>query len=141
MTAHAVWVGGFTFYSAVVLWAIHDEYGSFDAGKITQRVTDWLNVIGVGTVVVWWCLVLLERELSPRLTRRLRYALLAVTTLLLGFLIVDHRILDDRLDAYGLTGFYAYHRVYLIVSTAQWALNLAIIPVSLRLWEDRDVSR
>ena len=40
MIAHAVWLGGFTFYGAVVLWVLHDEYGSLDAGRITQRVTE-----------------------------------------------------------------------------------------------------
>jgi hypothetical protein len=140
MTAHAVWVGGFTFYSAVVLWAIHGEYGSFDAGRITQRVTDWLNVIGAGTLVAWWLVAWLERRQSPRLARHLRHAILVVATLLLGFLMIDHRVLDDRLETYGLTGFYAYHRVYLIASTAQWAVNLAMIPVTLRLWEGQGSS-
>jgi hypothetical protein len=141
MTSHAVWVGGFTFYSAVVLWAIHDEYGSFDAGRITQRVTDWLNAIGAGTLLFWWFVAGLERRKSPGLARHIRLALLVVTTLLLGFLLVDHKILDDRLARYGLSGFYSYHRVYLIASTVQWAVNLAIIPVTLRLWEGQAVSR
>jgi hypothetical protein len=138
LTAHAVWVGGFTFYSAVVLWAVHDAFGSLDSGLITQRVTDWLNAIGVGTLALWWLVARLERRRTPWLARWGRLALLGSTTILLGFLILDHRILDRRLEAYGLSGFYEFHRVYLIASTVQWALNLLLIPVSLMLWVGED---
>ncbi len=135
--AHAIWVGGFTFYGAVVLSVIRDEYGGLDAGRITQRVTEWLNAIGVGTVVLWWFVAWLERRRAPTLARRVRLGLLGATSILLAFLIVDHRVLDGRLDAYGLKGFYNYHRVYLIASTIQWAANLGLIPVVLVLWGHR----
>jgi hypothetical protein len=134
MIAHAVWLGGFTFYSAVVLWVVHEAYGSLEAGRITQRVTDWLNAIGVATVALWWLVVWIDRRLAPTFARRLVVGLLALTTLLLAFLLVDHRFLDHRLEHQGLSGFYAPHRVYLIASTAQWAVNLLLIPATLRLW-------
>jgi hypothetical protein len=41
-----VWVGGFTFYSAGVIPVLHDVTPSRDAGRITQRVTDRLNLRG-----------------------------------------------------------------------------------------------
>jgi len=135
VTAHAVWLGGFTFYSGVVLWAVHDEYGSLDAGRITQRVTDWLNAIGVGAVVLWWAVAWLDRTRGPRLARRILPGLLALTTALLGFLIVDHLVLDRRFEVHGLSGFYDHHRVYLLASTVQWAANLLIIPAALRIWQ------
>jgi hypothetical protein len=135
LLAYAVWVGGFTFYGAVVLWVIHDTYGSLEAGQITQKVTDWMNLIGVVTLPVWWYIAWLERRATPKLARYLLIGLLAISTGLLAFLFVDHQILDRRLETYGLTGFYAYHSVYLNASTAQWAANLLLIPVVLRLWQ------
>jgi hypothetical protein len=140
--AHAVWLGGFTFYGAAVIPILHDELTRLDAGRITQRVSDRLNLIGLATLVVWWALAWSERRRGPALARRIRLGLLAMTTLLLVFLAVDHEILDDRLDRYGLDGFYVYHRVYLIASTIQWAANLGLVPATLAIWFHRpDESR
>ncbi len=137
MLAHAVWVGGFTFYGAAVIPVLHDELDRLDAGRITQRVSDRLNLIGLAAVVLWWSLAWFERRRGPALARWLRVGLLALTTLALAFLAVDHEILDGRLDRYGLDGFYAYHRVYLIASTIQWAFNLGLVPVTLAIWHHR----
>jgi hypothetical protein len=134
MLAHAVWVGGFTFYGAAVIPVLHDELDRLDAGRITQRVSDRLNLIGLVAVALWWALAWFERRQGPALARWLRVGLLAATTLLLAFLAVDHEILDDRLDRYGLDGFYAYHRVYLIASTIQWVFNLGLVPATLAIW-------
>jgi hypothetical protein len=134
MITHAVWLGGFTFYGAAVIPVLHDELNDLDAGHITQRVSDRLNLIGLATLALWWALAWAERRTSPRLARRLRLGLLSATTVLLAFLAVDHEILDDRLARYGLAGFYAYHRVYLVASTIQWAVNLALVPATLAIW-------
>jgi hypothetical protein len=137
MIAHAVWLGGFTFYGVAVIPILHDELDRLDAGRITQRVSDWLNLIGLGALALWWALAWVERRRGPTLARRLRFGLLAVISLLLAFLAVDHAILDDRLARYGLAGFYGYHRVYLIASTIQWGLNLGLVPATLMIWEHR----
>jgi hypothetical protein len=50
LVALAVWIGGFTFYSGVVIPALHDQFGdAFLVGMVTRRVTDTLNGIGVAT--------------------------------------------------------------------------------------------
>jgi hypothetical protein len=129
----SIWVGGFTFYSAVVIPILHDAIGTSETGAITRRVTHAINAAGVATVAVWWLIVGLERSLasgSLRL-RRARFWLLAGTSALLVFLVVLHRVMDDRLDAGRLQGFYPLHRVYLIASTAQWFLNLGLLLVPL----------
>jgi hypothetical protein len=142
MIAHAVWLGGFTFYGAVVIPILHEEYGSLDGGLITGRVSDRLNALGVGTVALWWFVAWVDRRRGPALARRLRLGLLAMTTALLSFLVVDHEILDARLATSGLTGFYGDHRIYLIASTIQWAANLGLVPVALAIWLHRpDESR
>lgn len=137
MLAHAIWLGGFTFYGAVVIPILHDEYGSLDGGLITGRVSDRLNAFGVATVLLWWVVAWVDRRRGPAVARHLLRGSLGLTTVLLIFLLVDHRILDARLAASGLKGFYGEHRVYLIASTIQWAANLALVPLALAIWLHR----
>lgn len=132
----AVWVGGFTFYSAVVIPVLHDVLGSLETGYVTQRVTDFLNVAGVASVSVWCLAAWAERAAVPVAARRVRLGLLAVTTLLLLLLIALHRVMDGRLETGSLRGFYPLHRVYLLASTAQWFPNVGLIASSLVLWRE-----
>ena len=96
-----------------------------------------LNLVGLVAVVLWWALAWFDRRRGAALARRIRLGLLATTSLLLAFLAIDHAILDDRLERYGLDGFYAYHRVYLVASAIQWAANLGLVPVTLAIWARR----
>lgn len=123
----ALWVGGFTFYSAVVIPALDDALGSVDAGFITQGVTNTLNAIGVAALVACSIWMSLELPTSGRLVRRLRMALVLISALILAFLILWHRRMDQHLDTIGLSGFYRLHRVYLIASTMQWLANLGLL--------------
>ena len=130
----AAWLGGFTFYGAVVVPILHDELDRLQAGGITRRATDALNAIGAATLSVWWLAALAERSLGPARMRRVRAALLAASTALLAGLVALHAVMDRRLDSVGLRGFYPLHRAYLLASTAQWLVNLAILAASLALW-------
>ena len=130
-----VWVGGFTFYSAGVIPVLHDAMPSRDAGRITQRVTDRLNLVGAATVLVWLALVSAERHVGPERLRMARAVLLVATFFTLGFLAVLHGLMDRRLAQGRMEGFYPTHRIYLIVSTVQWFVNLGLLGLSLRLWE------
>ena len=137
----AVWLGGFTFYGAVVVPILHDELDRLQAGGITRRATDALNVIGAATLAAWWWNALAERSLGPARVRRARAALLAVSTALLAGLFALHAVMDRRLDSVGLRGFYPLHRAYLLASTAQWLVNLATLGTSLVLWGPAPVGR
>jgi hypothetical protein len=130
----ALWVGGFTFYSAAVIPVLHDRMDSIYAGAITQRVTDSLNCVGVAAVAVWWFAALARRSAGPRRFRRIGLGLLAATTVLLVFLIVLHRVMDHQLESDSLGGFYPLHRTYLIASTVQWFLNLGLLAVAVVGW-------
>ena len=132
----ALWVGGFTFYGGVVVPILHEELDRLQAGGITRRVTDALNVVGAVTVATWWLAALVEGPPGPAWARRARLGLLAATTMLLAGQVVLHAEMDFRLDAGagGLRGFYPLHRAYLVISTAQWLVNLAILAASLVLW-------
>ncbi len=129
----SVWVGGFTFYSAVVIPVLHDSVGSLDTGFVTQRVTDYLNAAGGVTVVLWWLLVWADRPSGLARARRARLGLVAATTVILLGLIGLHRVMDGRLESGSLRGFYPLHRIYLVGSTVQWFANLGLMAVVLTL--------
>ncbi len=127
----SVWMGGFTFYSAVVIPVLHESLGSLETGYVTQRVTDYLNYIGVVVVLIWWVATGVERGEGPARVRAVRLLLLAASTLILVGLIALHRVMDGRLETGSLRGFYPLHRVYPIASTVQWFVNLGLMTVLL----------
>jgi len=129
----SVWVGGFTFYSAVVIPVLHESLGSLETGYVTQQVTDYLNAAGAVAVAFWWLADWADHSGGPALARRARLGLLAATTVLLLGLIGLHRVMDGRLGSGGLRGSYPLHRAYLVVSTAQWFANLGLMAVTLVL--------
>jgi hypothetical protein len=135
LAAFAVWFGGFTFYSAVVIPVLHDELGGVGQGAITGEVSNTLNAIGVGAVLACWVLVGVERSVGERRARWGRVALLALTTVLLFGLIALHPALDARLESGSMRGFYRLHQVYQIASTVQWGVNLALLAATLRVWQ------
>lgn len=110
---------------------LHESLGSLDTGFVTQQVTDYLNYIGVGAVLVWWAAAGVERRDGPARVRAVRLLLLLASTLILAGLIVLHRVMDGRLETGGLRGFYPLHRVYLVASTVQWFLNLGLMAALL----------
>jgi hypothetical protein len=136
LVAFAVWFGGFTFYSAVVIPVLHDELGGLGQGGITGEVSNTLNAIGVATVAAWWLVVGVEKSAGEKWARWGRVALLSATTAVLAGLIALHPLMDARLDSGSMRNFYPLHKVYLIASTAQWGLNLALLAVTLWIWQD-----
>lgn len=138
MLSWMLWVGGFTFYAAVVVPIGTDHLGSArEQGLITQRVTDYLNAIGGGCVVLTGWDVL-----SGRAYRRGRGLLLAVAAVTLALLVWQHPQLDAMIGDDGRLAdrksFYGPHARYLIVSTVQWAAMLALIYLSLLGWRADD---
>ena len=129
----SVWMGGFTFYSAVVIPVLHESLGSLATGFVTQQVTDYLNAIGVGAVLVWWVAASVERRAGPARVRAVRLLLLVTNTVILVGLIALHRIMDGRIETGSLRGFYSLHRVYLMASTIQWLVNIGLMSAELVL--------
>ncbi len=137
----SIWVGGFTFYSAVVIPILHESLGSVETGYVTRRVTDDINAVGFITAASWWLLVWVERKQSdqqriPLRARRIRLGLLLMTSAILLFLVGLHQIMDARLDSGDLREFYPLHRVYLIASTIQWFSNLGLMSVLITMGHD-----
>ena len=123
----ALWWGGFTFYATVVVPIGQRILGSATAqGFVTQPVSNAINIVGAVVIaVLCWNLISTRRGASPRARRVLMitWALLAVAQVAL---FVLHPRLDAMLDtstrsiASEHSVFYATHRVYLLVATAQW---------------------
>ncbi len=131
------------FYGGVVVPAGARVLGSeLEQGFITQSVTNSLNDAGaacliiLGTVLwvdtrratwlrwpcwgLWWCLVLGLAALVP------------LHLLMDRQLDVDaHSVLDPR-------AFHRLHRLYLATSTAQWVASLALLGLTLKLWQTTD---
>jgi hypothetical protein len=125
-----LWLGGFTFYSAVVIHIAAEILGDHrPVGFITQDVSNWLNLIGaVVLAILLWNMA----AIWPTATRWCRTGL-TVTWLSmaigLGALVVVHHALDAVLNAdsqeiVDYRRFIWLHRFYLAISTGQWGAGL-----------------
>jgi hypothetical protein len=135
----AIWLGGFTFYAAAVIPVLHELLGSaLEAGLVTQQVTVVLNWLGAATVATGLVLAFCERALGWRgpFGSTASVGLLATTAFCLAALFLLHPILDRRLEAGEMSGFYPLHRAYLWVSTVQWVVNSALLGIWAGLGPD-----
>jgi len=141
VVALAVWFGGFTFYStAVIATSQKVLHSQLRAGLITQQVTNWLNWISVPTLAIcasnWF--------VCRREGRRFWVLVLGVS---LGAMMVSqvalfptHSVLDGRIVNREIAdegAFFRWHRLYLMLSTAQWCATLGYIWSALMLWSSR----
>ena len=145
--ASALWLGGFTFYSTVVIHTGHRVLGGLlEVGFVTQRVTYWLNLIGVvALLILFWNVIAMWR--GPCIN--MRWAL-AVTWLIMAAvqvsLFVLHSALDNVLNTHthqilDRLRFRSLHNTYLTVSTVQWAAGLLHVWFALAVWRRFDAGR
>ena len=116
----ALWIGGLSFYALVVVPVGTDVIGGTEQGFVTQRVTGWLNWIGVASLVV----------LLPSVRKRWMLATWAALALTLAALFALHLRLDALLDGKAREvispgTFYNWHRAYLGVTALQWLGGVA----------------
>lgn len=127
-SAFAVWLGGLTFYAAVVIPVGHDVLGSHrEVGFITRQVTPYLNAIGVFAIALGWC----EWKAAAQPDNRGTAWILGALSLSSVLLFVLHPVLNDHLDAATRSidapdTFYQLHRIYLLVTTLQWLAGLVL---------------
>ena len=129
----SIYIGGFTFYSAVVIPVLHDRLeSSLETGLVTQRVTDMLNLLGLVTLSLGWCVYGLSAVSGVRSDPGSRCKIwpLVVSSICLVALLILHRVLDRKLETSTFAGFYPYHRAYLWTSTVQWIANLGLLSQS-----------
>ena len=129
MQAFLWWQGGFVFYAAVVVPIGTDELGNALAqGAITQRVTVWLNILGM----VWHALMLWD-ILADKAPRSRRAEVLAVSFLGLVALVILHRLMV-AVQAVDARMFRTLHVSYLWISTLHWLLGLVALWLTLGAW-------
>jgi hypothetical protein len=139
-----LWQGGFLFYAAVVVPIGADVLGSsFEQGGITRFVTQQLNFIGAGALVVF----LWELVQAPAQSGRQRWILWSCWLVLaagLATLFVLHPYMLERVD-FGKSRFVGtredfrvLHRTYLWISTVQWLAGLVFALVLVWSWRAAD---
>lgn len=131
------------FYSAVVVPVGTEVLGSpLLQGTITQPVTNWLNLIGIG-----WCLALVwdcwQTTDPQRWRRRLRAGFTIISVLLLAVLFGLHLEMDRHLDVEATrimnkVAFRLWHVTYLWTSTAHWVIGLLMALLTLSAWRAED---
>jgi hypothetical protein len=141
------WMGGFTFYSLIVIPTAQRVLASQrDAGFITQQVTRWLNLIGVGVLLA---LLWLWAAGWKARSARLRFWLAAtwvIMALMQVCLFVTHPLIDQFLDAqkhriHQYEQFDQMHTVYLVFATVQWSAAMLQIWLMLLGWRMQDQER
>lgn len=136
------WQGGFMFYGAVTVPVTRAKLeGRPERSIITQKVTQWMNLIGTAAILAMYA----DCWASPLKSRRWRWIVWLGMALPHPLLLWLHLKLSDQMAAPGfhtsnLAGFSHWHRAYLMVNTLQWAAGMAFVVLSLRAWreEDRD---
>jgi hypothetical protein len=137
------WQGGFLFYASIVVPIGTDELGALRQGFITRRVAQNLNLAGV---IV---LALLVTELWPPEPARRQFAralLWLGMALAQGALFVFHARLSHLLNLDEKTvidhaAFRTEHKIYLWISTVQWALAVGFLLLTPGAWSARDRRR
>jgi hypothetical protein len=133
------WQGGFVFYASVVVPTGQEVLRShLRQGRITRKVTVWLNISG-GIALVPLAWDQLARD-PARWRRRSRLALWLVMALTLAGLFWLHPQLDRLLagEGYDPEPFRPLHRIYLWTQTVQWFAAIVYLGLTLAAWRAED---
>lgn len=142
LSALFFWQGGFTFYASVVVPIGQQMFGHLRQGFVTRQVTVYLNLAGaVALAVLLWDLMTTCDRMPWR--RRSRWLLWIAMLLTLLGLFWLHGWLDELLTVKGRIIrdpdlFRVRHRLYLWLSTVQWACSLLFLFVTLVIWRKED---
>lgn len=139
----ALFWGGLTFYAGFVVRISHEMLiDPMQGGLITQRVTWWLQVLGVVSVV----LMLLNAVIVVKQSKRFGAALMALAAVLgvaLAGLFMVHGQLDSVIDVEASEiidrdVFTIGHRRYNQLTTVEWLSCLAYLPLTIVAWRSID---
>src|SRR5579859_7815408 len=137
----ALWMGGFTFFTLFVIPVGAKVLGSDrDQGFITQQVTNHLNYIGTGSLLVLGALLFTERTDRKLRLHWLAWLAMAALQAALFFL---HSVIDGMLDPathkiHDLGHFFNWHRTYMATASLQWLIALIYLWLMMRLWRKHD---
>ncbi len=130
LLAFATWWGGFTFYASVVVPVGSEILGSSRTqGFITQVVTHWLNFAAALTISMMAIDLWINRYPLKKTYLFLESGIVVGLLTCLATLVYLHPKLDELIDLsremiFDEGKFYQIHRVYLWISSAQWALGV-----------------
>lgn len=146
LLAFALFWGGLTFYTGLVVRVIHDVLADpLEGGLITQRVTAGLQYLGIVTVG----LMFVNAFLVARKSNRYGYSLVACAVIvgiaIIGLVMV-HGQLDAVIDADGWEitdrdAFTIGHRRYNQLTTIEWVASLAYLSITIAAWRRIDASQ
>jgi hypothetical protein len=138
-----LWQGGFLFYAAfVVPTGAKVLGGAFEQGRITQFVADTMNWVGLAAIVVFaW--ELLHAPPRPGSLKRLLWITWLVMAAGLASLFSIRLQLLELVDFEDSTFpdrrlFHFWHRIYLWISTLQWAAGLIFVMALVYSWRRSD---
>ena len=143
LLAISLWLGGFTFYSVVVIHTAHRVLDSMlETGLITQQVSNWLNIIGVGALLI----LLWNTAVEWRHGTQVRWLLSAgwlIMTAIQVWLFLLHPVLDRQINLetrhlVDRQQFRPVHTFYVTLSTVQWAAGLIYLFCTLHAWRVHD---
>ena len=142
----ALYWGGLTFYTGIVVRIIHFVLNDpMDGGLITQRVTNYLQLLGfcVLPFMIWNGMAVVRRS------KRLGVMLLVLTGILaasLTCLVWVHSELDAVIDSESREViereiFTVLHRRYNQTTTVQWISAVIFLPLAVYSWRVLDINQ
>jgi hypothetical protein len=136
----ALWWGGLTFYSVVVVPIGTDVLDSSELqGMITQQVTRYLNSLGAVTIAAFaWSLL---RFRAWRKSLEFPGLLLCTAILLalqVGLYWLHGEMVQQLVADADRDNFYQTHRLYLIAVAVQWAVGSLSMVLVLKIWRRID---
>ncbi len=141
LTPLIVWLGGFTFYTGVVIRVGHGMYPDGETiGFLTRDVTFWLNCIGLLSLALLAPNCRLDSRAAPRRLRWGLFASLALMGAALTALLFLHGAITGTLDMAAhrvveRARFHKLHELYEAVATVQWAAALLHLWCLLAVWQ------
>jgi hypothetical protein len=135
------WQGGFMFYGGVVVPVGAAILGSErKQGFITQSVTNYLNVAGAVCLGVWLEHLWRDRRKGVSKLEWGFWTFAAVSVIVLAGLHVrmDHILSTEVSSVLDPEWFGRFHKLYLLTSSVQWLLSLALLFLAVLRWYRRD---
>lgn len=143
LLAVSFWLGGFTFYSTVVIHTAHHVLDSMlETGLITQKVSLWLNLSGVVALLIllWETLAIVRSRIGARWLLVSAWSIMAAVQIWLFLLhpVLDRQINLETRHLIDRQRFRPAHTLYVSLSTVQWSAGLLFLFGTLHSWRVKD---
>jgi hypothetical protein len=140
-TVLCFWQGGFVFYSSVAIPVGHRVLESrHQQALLTKDVANYLNLAGMASILpLLWDAFAPDPSLLRRLMRAALWAIVLATLLVQVYLYRElNAMFPEVMEGNDPPSFTPLHRVYLWVSTAQFAAAVGYLLSALLAWRAQD---